>query len=49
MHPLPSEITPAGVYAQRRLYLQSGLALAAGSALGVAGATTPDGTLPILK
>lgn len=50
MHPLPSEITPAGVYAQRRLYLQSGLALAAGSALGIAGAaTTPDGTLPILK
>lgn len=49
MHPLPSEITPAGVYAQRRLYLQSGLALAAGSALGVAGATTPDSTLPILK
>ena len=50
MHPLPSEITPAGVYAQRRLYLQSGLALAAGSAVGIAGAaTTPDGTLPILK
>lgn len=49
MHPLPSEITPAGVYAQRRLYLQSGLAMAAGSALGVSGATTPDGSLPILK
>lgn len=49
MHPLPSEITPAGVYAQRRLYLQSGLALAAGSALGVAGAAAPNGTLSILK
>lgn len=49
MHPLPSEITPAGVYAQRRLYLQSGLALAAGSALAVAGAAPPDGALPILK
>ncbi len=49
MHPLPSEITPAGVYVQRRLYLQSGLAFAASSAFGVAAAAAPEGDLPALK
>ena len=49
MHPLPSEITPAGVYANRRQYLQSGLTLALGHALGLAHASTPLGTLQALK
>jgi len=49
MHPLPSEITPAGVYSQRRRYLQSGLAFAASSALGDASAAAPDGNFSILK
>ncbi len=49
MHPLPSEITPAGVYAKRRLYLQSGLALALGSAMGPAHAATGSAARPVLK
>ncbi len=50
MHPLPSEITPAGVYAQRRLYLQSGLALAWGGVVGSAAlASTTSDALPALR
>lgn len=49
MHPLPSEITPAGVYAKRRLYLQSGLALTLGNVIGHAQASTASDALASLK